>query len=56
MSTIGNVAFGYQIVGLQVDPQTVTVVGDPKVLVDMTVVHTQPVNVEGATGDVASVP
>lgn len=47
----GTVALGYQIVGLQVDPQTVELVGDPQTLSQLTTVLTQPVDVTGADGD-----
>ncbi len=49
----GTVAFGYQIVGVMPDPQTTTVAGDPRVLADLSYISTQPVDVSGATGDVA---
>lgn len=49
----GNVALGYQIVGVMVDPQTVTLVGDPIALNQMSFVPTQPINVNNATGDQA---
>ncbi len=47
----GNVALGYQIVGELVDPQTITLVGDPKTLNELQFVYTSPVNVDGATSD-----
>lgn len=48
---VGNVALGYQIVGITVDPETVTLVGDPQTLSQMTVVPTRPIDVNGADGD-----
>ncbi|HVB96141.1 MAG TPA: CdaR family protein [Chloroflexota bacterium] len=50
---VGNVALGYQEVGVTVDPQTVTLVGDPTTLQSMSTVPTQPISVTDATGDVA---
>lgn len=47
----GTVALGYQLVAIQVDPQTVTLVGDPQTLNPMTTVPTQPIDVSGADGD-----
>lgn len=47
----GQVALGYQIVGETVDPQTVTLVGDPEALKQLTTVPTQPIDVTGADGD-----
>lgn len=52
---LGTVALGYQIVGMSVEPTAVTVVGDPVVLGELTYLSTKPVNVGGATGDVALV-
>jgi YbbR domain-containing protein len=47
----GNVALGYQMVGLVADPATVSLVGDPKTLNAMQTVATNPVNIDGATSD-----
>jgi YbbR domain-containing protein len=47
----GNVALGYAVVGITVDPTTVTLVGDPKTLNDLQFVSTRPVDVTNATGD-----
>src|SRR5262249_31160426 len=47
----GNVALGYQIVGILVDPVTVSLVGDPKTLNEMQTVSTNPVTIDGATSD-----
>jgi YbbR domain-containing protein len=47
----GSVALGYQIVGILVDPVTVTLVGDPKTLNEMQTVSTSPVTIDGATSD-----
>lgn len=47
----GQVALGYELLGVTVDPQTVQVVGDPKTLDQMQVVSTQPVSIDGATAD-----
>jgi YbbR domain-containing protein len=47
----GNVALGYQIVGVTVDPTTVTLVGDPKTVGELQFVSTQPVNIDGANSD-----
>lgn len=49
----GSVALGYQIVGVQVDPQTVTILGDPAVLSGLETIQTRPIDVTGAEGDVA---
>ncbi|MBI2939739.1 MAG: hypothetical protein HYY04_04810 [Chloroflexi bacterium] len=49
----GTVAYGYQIVGILVEPTAVTVVGDPAVLMGMEYLQTRPVVVNGAEGDVA---
>ncbi len=50
---VGNVALGYQEVGVTVDPQTVTLVGDPTTLQGMSTVPTQPISVTNATGDLS---
>lgn len=50
---IGTVAFGYQIVGIMVDPATTTVAGDPQALREMSYLSTKPIDVSGAVGDVA---
>ena len=50
---VGTVAFGYQIVGVMVDPATTTVAGDPRALAEMSYLPTRPVDVSGAVGDVA---
>lgn len=47
----GNVALGYQIVGIVPDPTTVTVVGDPQVLDRLSQVSTQPVDVTRLSSD-----
>ena len=49
---VGSVAIGYQLAGLMVEPSTVTVVGDPNALRDLSYVETAPVNISGAKGDV----
>lgn len=49
----GQVAIGYQIVGLLTDPSTITVTGSPEVLRDMTTLQTKPVSVAGANSDLA---
>jgi YbbR domain-containing protein len=49
----GTVAFGYQVVGIMVDPQSTTVAGDPRALADLSYLQTSPVDVSGAVGDVA---
>ncbi len=51
----GMVAMGYQIVGVVVDPTTVTVVGDPKVLADQSYLPTKAVDTAGAKGDLTIV-
>ncbi len=50
----GEVASGYRITDIAVDPPTVTVFGHPEVLADLDqgFVETQPIAVEGATGDI----
>jgi YbbR domain-containing protein len=47
----GTSALGYITAGVQVDPNTVTLVGDPKTLNDLQFVTTQPVDISGATSD-----
>ena len=49
--TSGNVALGYQEVGITVDPSTVTLVGDPQTLGQMTTVPTKPIDMSGVDGD-----
>ncbi|SRR5579883_1313429 len=49
--TSGNVALGYQEVGITVDPSTVTLVGDPQTLTQMTTVPTKPIDISGVDGD-----
>lgn len=51
LTLTGHVAVGYQINGAIVDPVAVTLVGDPKTLNQLEFITTQPVNVDGATGD-----
>lgn len=50
---VGTVSFGYQIVGVMVDPVTTTVAGDPRPLGEMSYLQTRPVDVSNAVGDVA---
>lgn len=50
---VGTVGFGYQIVGIIVDPATTTVAGDPAALADLSFISTKAVDVSGAVGDVA---
>ena len=52
---VGSVGLGYQIVGIIVDPTSVTVVGDPKQLDSLNYLPTQPLDVSGATKDVTAV-
>ena len=47
----GTVALGYQVVGVTIDPSTVTLVGDPKTLNQLQFVSTQLVDISGATSD-----
>jgi YbbR domain-containing protein len=47
----GNPALGYEVVGWNIDPEAVTLVGDPKTLNDMTFVPTQPIIVDGFSSD-----
>ena len=47
----GNVSLGYQVVGVTIDPSTVTLVGDPKALNQLQFVSTKLVSIEGATSD-----
>ncbi len=47
----GNVALGYQLLGFLVDPDSVTLVGDPKTLNQLQVVSTQPINVDDLRSD-----
>jgi len=51
LTLTGHVAVGYQINGAIVDPVAVTLVGDPKTLNQLEFITTQPVNIDGATGD-----
>lgn len=48
---VGMVGLGYQIIGIIVDPSTVTLVGDPEVLEGIDFVATKPVAVDGALRD-----
>jgi len=48
---VGHVALGYQIIDIRPDPQTVTLVGNPQALEQMSVVPTKPIDVSGADGD-----
>jgi YbbR domain-containing protein len=48
---VGNVALGYQIVGVVPDPATVTVVGDPQTLDRLTQITTQPIDVTNLSSD-----
>lgn len=48
---VGEVALGYQIVGIVPDPATVTVVGDPQTLDQLTQVTTQPIDVTNLSSD-----
>ncbi len=50
----GEVASGYRITDIAVDPPTVTVFGHPDILagLDQGFVETRPIAVEGATGDI----
>ncbi len=47
----GQVATGYEIVGLLADPSTITVTGSPDALRNLTTLQTTPVNVANATSD-----
>lgn len=47
----GEPAYGYTLLGIRVTPQTVTVVGDPKTVVQVGSVSTETVNISGATRD-----
>lgn len=49
----GQVAVGYEIVGLLADPSTITVTGSPDALRDLTTLQTKPINVGGASSDLA---
>lgn len=51
---VGTVAMGYQIVGIMVEPTTVTVVGDPAELNNLAFLSTKPFDVSGASGDVTA--
>jgi len=49
----GEVARGYRITGISVDPPTVTVVGSPEVIAALPgFIETEPINLEGAEDDV----
>ena len=48
---VGNVALGYQVVGVAPDPVTVTVVGEPQTLERLAQVSTQPVDVTNLSND-----
>ena len=50
---VGTPAFGYQIVGVMVDPSTTTIVGDPRAISEITFMATKPIDVSGVDGDVA---
>jgi YbbR domain-containing protein len=49
----GTVAPGYWIESLTVDPSSVAVVGDPKVLANINYLDSAPLNVNGATSSIA---
>ncbi|MCL5962088.1 MAG: CdaR family protein [Chloroflexi bacterium] len=51
---VGTVAMGYQIVGIMVEPTTVTVVGDPNELNSLTYASTRQLDVSGAKGDLTA--
>jgi YbbR domain-containing protein len=48
----GTVASGYRITNIQVEPQTMTLAGDPRALEAIAYVNTSPINVSGASADV----
>ena len=49
----GQVALGYQIVGLMADPASLTLVGQPSALEEVESVQIEQVDVTGASGDMA---
>lgn len=51
---VGTVARGYQIIGMMVEPTTVTVVGDPSELNNLSYLSTKPLDVSGASGDLTT--
>lgn len=51
----GNASLGYQIVGIMVDPDAVTLVGDPNVLDGLAYLPTKPVDVSNIKGDITAV-
>jgi YbbR domain-containing protein len=50
----GSVALGFQIIGIQVDPTVVTVLGDPTTLSGTPFLSTKPIDVTGATADIVA--
>lgn len=48
---VGSAALGYQLAGVMVEPTSVTVVGDPSALRDLSYLTTEPINISGATSD-----
>lgn len=50
-AVIGAPRLGYQAIGAAVDPTSVTVVGEPGMVQSLQFVQTEPVDLNGATGD-----
>ncbi|MGH2349351.1 MAG: CdaR family protein [bacterium] len=49
---VGEPRFGYSLLGVQVNPATVSIRGDPRVLETVQRVTTEPINLSGATRDI----
>lgn len=51
-TVVGTPRLGYQVVGIAVDPTSVTIVGDPAAVRSLQFAQTEAVDVNGATGDI----
>jgi YbbR domain-containing protein len=49
---VGEPRFGYSLLGVQVNPATVSIRGDPRILETVQRVTTEPINLSGATRDI----
>lgn len=50
----GAPAQGYQVVGIRVDPVTITIEGEPRTIDGVSFVSTQPVDLNNAAGDISA--
>ena len=49
----GSLAVGYQVVGIRVEPNTLTIEGEPRTIESLNVIQTLPIDLNNATGDVS---